>query len=285
MLVRHIGDRGTIVTFDENISLYLITGTRFHLLCDTHLGPDSMTEVEKYLKDDVRPDRMVIFNSHADWDHIWGNCAFPDSFIIAHETCRVRMQERGAFDLRENIAQVRGAVTIRLPSLTFADRLVLEDEDIEFSYTPGHTIDSAVCYDRKDKILYIGDLAEDPIPYLDAADLDQYLTTLQDLLDHEAEILVSAHSGIVSRDLIRKNMAYIMQVRDGILSDPAMFGDYAPVHQWNLNMRIIHEFEPRIREISGSDHTMISILSHLGDLHSLHDNEVRTVLTRISSRS
>jgi glyoxylase-like metal-dependent hydrolase (beta-lactamase superfamily II) len=192
------------------------------------------------------------------------------------------MEDRGIFDLNENRAQVRGDVVLRLPDLIFRDHLTLADEGIVFSAAPGHTVDSAICYDQRDKVLYLGDLVEDPIPYLDAVDLNQYLETLQSLWEHEAVTLVSAHSGIISRDLIQKNMGYIRNIRDGSPIDSSLFGEYAPVHQWNLNMRIIHEFLSPTPSPVRYEKSLVPVLAQVGDLHTRTREELLVLLSRIS---
>ncbi|HWQ64875.1 MAG TPA: MBL fold metallo-hydrolase [Methanospirillum sp.] len=265
MRVERIADRGHLLTFDDEISLYLISGASLDLLCDTHLGPVSMEEIFETLKYKPENHRLLIFNSHSDWDHIWGNCVFSENIIIGHELCRQRLKERGAFDLMQNVAQKRGDVQLIPPNLTFTDQLTLEDEGIRFDYAPGHTVDSSVCYDMADEVLYLGDLVEDPIPYLDAYDLDQYITTLTSLLDHPARILISAHSGLVTRDLIKANIAYIQAIRDEVFIDPAHLGSYGQVHRWNLNMRFVHQVARQ--EKSGGNTELVKILIHAGDLH------------------
>lgn len=280
MNVQQIGSRGSMLTFDDGISLYLIHCSRFNLLCDTHLGPFSMNEVSSFLSDKSGSDRTIVFNSHSDWDHIWGNCSFPDSFIIGHELCRERMLERGEYDLSQNASLRRGSVILKPPNLTFSNRLCFEEEDLEFIYAPGHTIDSAVCYDRQDMVLYLGDLVEDPIPYLDARDLDTYLMTLRSLLIHPAQVLVSAHSGIVTKDLIEHNIKYITGVRDEVPMDPEEFGEYRDVHHWNLNMRIIFKNDTKIRDFMGDDYSYVALLEQLGDLHSLNNEDLMAVLNR-----
>jgi cyclase len=176
-------------------------------------------------------------------------------------------------------------VQIRLPDCTFSDRLSFDDEGVSFSYAPGHTIDSAICYDAVDQVLYLGDLVEDPIPYLDAPDLETYLATLQTLIDHPAQILVSAHSGLVSRDLIHSNMAYIRDFRDGVVISPDSFGAYASVHRWNLNMHRIHSFmagTTGMAEGKGSQLLLIDVLRQAGDLHSCSPEEIQSLLLRIT---
>jgi glyoxylase-like metal-dependent hydrolase (beta-lactamase superfamily II) len=280
MIIQQTGSRGTILTFDDGISVFLIHGSRFHLLCDTHLGPQSMEKVISFLADKIRPDPVIVFNSHSDWDHIWGNCSFPDSLIIGHEFCRNRIIERGSFDLQQNFSLCRGDVVLTPPLLTFSDRLVFENEDIEFSYAPGHTIDSAICYDKRDQVLYLGDLVEDPIPYLDAEDLDTYIKTLQTIFSHPARVLISAHSGIVTRDLVNQNISYIAKVKEGIQINPEEFGSYQSVHRWNMIMRIIWEYESVMKERMGEDISHMRILEQIGDLHDISPEKLNHVLDR-----
>lgn len=283
MRTEQIGTRGSLLTFDDDISLYLISGSRFHLLCDTHLGSESMDQVSLLLSRDPKPDQVLIFNSHSDWDHIWGNGSFPDSLIIGHESCRRRMKERGVFDLIQNASLTRGRVELIPPNLTFSDALTLEDEGIRFCYTPGHTSDSSTCYDQHDRILYLGDLVEDPIPYLDDADLDRYLSTLDSLLNHQATILVSAHSGIVTRDLIKKNIAYIQAVRDEIPVSSDLIGTSQEVHLWNLNMRMVHRFESVARERFAAQFSLVHLLTKAGDLHVVQPEHLAMVLEQYLS--
>ncbi|MDD1728455.1 MAG: MBL fold metallo-hydrolase [Methanospirillum sp.] len=283
MRVEQIAGRGRLLTFDDDISLYLISGSRFHLLCDTHLGSASMDQVMQLLVADPGFRQLVLFNSHADWDHIWGNGAFDNPVIIGHEQCRVRMQERGIFDLNLNAHLQRGKVVLTPPNLTFSERLTFDDEAIAIRHAPGHTEDSSVCYDLQDQVLYLGDLVEDPIPYLDAADLDQYITTLTSLLDHPARILVSAHSGLVNRDLIRQNITYIKGMMSGTPFIPADFGSYEPVHRWNQNMQIVHQYSRIARERFGDMFSYVDLLMQAGDLHEQDPEHLISVLTRYLS--
>ena len=244
-----VSDRTWILTFDDDISVMIIIGTRYTVLCDTHLGPESIREIQNFLASIEHPDILFIFNSHSDWDHIWGNCACPDSIIAAHTTCRERMKERGAYDLSRQKAQTRGTVQILLPNLTFDSRLYLEDDEIEFRYAPGHTIDSSVCYDQRGNILYVGDLVEDPIPYIDYDRIDVYIKTLESLVSSSVQVFISAHSGIITRDLIRSNIAYLNTVLTGREVDTSSFGSYKAVHQANLNTLLIFRYEALAREI------------------------------------
>lgn len=219
MLVEKIGNRGTIFTFEGKEcpmgggdSIFLVEGKDRVYLCDTHLGPKSMAPVQEYLKEQAVTDKkLVIFFSHFHWDHIWGACAFPGATVVAHTLCREHIAQRGPLQLRKNKQYANGAVELVLPRLTFDSRLIYNDDEVELIYTPGHTVDSAVFYDRQDRVLYVGDLVEKPRPMVMWHDLETYLETLELIDNLGAKVFVSAHSGIVSAADIAENSRFIRQ--------------------------------------------------------------------------
>lgn len=253
MLIQEIGQRGVIFSYDDNISVYLIKGDHQFVLCDTHLGPLSMDIIKNYLCSQSVPKELLIFNSHSDWDHIWGNCAFEGAKIIGHEQSRTRMREIGEFELSNLKKFHNGNIELKYPTLTFSEKLVLEDEDIEFLYAPGHTIDSSLCFDRRDSVLFVGDLVEFPIPYLDYFDLGAYIKTLDLIRDFPAAIKLSAHSGIVNDELIERNRSYVQEIQLGQLVSPQIIESSTEVHQYNINNHLLLEFEPLIREKLGDN--------------------------------
>ena len=278
VISQQISSRTHTITFDDGISLLLICGDRYDLLCDTHLGPESMDYVNEYRSLHQDHTDLVIFNSHSDWDHIWGNCAFPDAIIIAHESCRERMQERGSFDLSRNLDKTRGKVTLRLPNLTFETRMSFENEDIMFIHAPGHTVDSSLCFDRRDQVLYVGDLIEDPIPYLDFEDLDTYIETLAFIRDFPAKTLLSAHSGIVNRDLIDSNIRYIRNVQAGIPINSFEFGEYNGVHRCNCNTLLMFRYEHLVRKKLKDKFDFSSFWSIVSDLSEINYGDLKRKL-------
>jgi len=275
MLVTPLTPRTRILTFEDDISLLLVITDKEIILCDTHCGPESMQEVLDYLASEDLSHEIVVFNSHSDWDHIWGNSAFPGSNIIAHKYLPGRLHDRGLFDLAENGSSARGEVSLIYPNLLFDTELLLEDADIRFIYAPGHTIDSAICYDEKDRVLFLGDLVEDPIPYLDYEQLDLYIRTLEQILKIPADHLVSGHSGLVSHDLIRSNIRYITQVMNNEPVDTSTFGEYASVHQINLNTLVMFRYEKIVRKILGERFDFSGFWSYPTDLAGISTEELK----------
>lgn len=253
MIIREIGNRGVVFTFEDNISVYLIKADNRLFLCDTHLGPISMECIKKYISSQVNNKEIIIFNSHSDWDHIWGNCAFRDAVIIAHETCRKRMHEIGGFDLERLTEFHNGTIDLKLPNLTFSNKIRFEEDEVEFIYAPGHTIDSAVCLDGKDSVLFVGDLVEHPIPYLDYYDLEVYIKTLKFIRDFPARVKISSHSGTVDNSLIDSNIEYIGDILSGNPVDPKTYKECRSVHNFNVNNRLLLKYENMAREKSGGN--------------------------------
>ncbi|MHA2425133.1 MAG: MBL fold metallo-hydrolase [Candidatus Thorarchaeota archaeon] len=195
---------------------HLIFGEHRVYVCDTFLGPKSMDKISDIIFEKGAADKpVVVFNSHADWDHIWGNCYFKDSMILAHEHCRIRIQEEGESGLEKNEIHKQGEVVITPPTVTFGTNYIFEDDEVEFFYSPGHTIDSASCYDHKEKILFVGDNVESDVPYVNSLDFDTYISTLEGYIERFWEYMVCGHDPVQSDDkLVKKNLEYLIQFKE-----------------------------------------------------------------------
>lgn len=254
MIIREVGSRGVLFTFDDkehpyigDTSVYLINAGNYFFVCDTHLGPISMEPVKHYMAQQAGKKQTVIFNSHSDWDHVWGNCAFEKPVIIGHETCRRRLQEIGGFELQSFLRYHNGDIKLMPPNLTFATSVRYEDEEVEFIYAPGHTVDSSICFDIRDSVLYAGDLLEYPIPYLDFLDLEAYVRSLEFIKNLHAKIVISAHSGIVDEKLFDDNTAYVKNVFSGRPVD-LKGKDGQSVHDFNIKNLLLLKCEKIVRE-------------------------------------
>ena len=60
-----------------------------------------MTILTNSLFNEIAGREVLVVNSHADWDHPWGNNYFTGerrATIIGHELCRARMQSQEALN-------------------------------------------------------------------------------------------------------------------------------------------------------------------------------------------
>lgn len=251
MEIKEIGNRGVLFV-EEGFGAYLIKGDHRLYLCDTLCGPEMMETVKEYIETQQLNDKeLMIFNSHSDWDHIWGNCAFDHVTVIGHEACKKRMEERGEFDLKIQPGErQQGKVELVLPTLTFESKMCFADDEIEFIYAPGHTIDSAICLDRKESVVYVGDLLEDPIPVLLHHDLETFIHSLEFIKSLSAQTIVTAHTDVVEDQLIDTTIAYL---RDVIQGNPVdLDEDYMGLHEFNTKNVLILKYENMVREKLGA---------------------------------
>src|SRR5689334_20482302 len=77
------------------VDAYAIITERYVVLGDTLLCPEDMAQVMQEIQDALAGRQLLVINSHADWDHAWGNGYFTGAHtapIIAHQHCRTRLQ-------------------------------------------------------------------------------------------------------------------------------------------------------------------------------------------------
>lgn len=217
MEMRRLGDRAVQYSFPdlEGVNLLAIYGRHRTYLCDTFLGPEPMELVRAAVGADGRHQPVVVFNSHSHWDHVWGNCAFDGSLIVAHQLCRRRLLEDFEREFADYGGQAQGVVVPCFPNLLFTDRLRFEDDAVEFFFSPGHTEDSASCLDLRDNVLFVGDNVEEPFPYVQSPDLMAYQSTLEHYLALAPVAYVAGHGREFPRSLIQANLDYIQRLAAG----------------------------------------------------------------------
>ena len=239
MKVREIGTRGIVFTFYEldgyPTNVLVIRGDTYIFVCDTFLGPNSMEGIKSYLNYHYGENPYIVFNSHSHWDHIWGNCAFQDSMIVSHALCRDIIKKEGESELHQYGAYSQGPVKIVLPTVTFQKSISFPSEGVKFFHTPGHTKDSASCFDCIDNTLFVGDNVEAPIPYLFYDNLSEYMDTLQIYVDMEANIVLG-HGTTCDESLVQENREYIEAFMH---NDTEKYekGEYQHLHQANLKIQ------------------------------------------------
>ena len=213
MKAQKVGSRGFLFTFEDpyKTNVYVINGDKHIFVCDTFLGPDPIKEVLKYLGENgVKGKPFVVFNSHYDYDHYWGNQCFKDSIILAQEQCIINMEMEGENDLKEFVSYKKGEIELTLPNTLFHKKISFVDDLVEFYHTPGHTNDSSSCYDYFDQILFVGDNIETPLPYLRIDNIDDYTSTLKEYLTRDARIIISGHDDLMDNsDLVKSNLEYL----------------------------------------------------------------------------
>lgn len=219
MEIKNVHKRGVLFTFDALnqpplnclTNVYVIVSSDRFYICDTYLGPYYMKKIKTYLEAEYGLKDYVVFNSHHHWDHVWGNAEFKDTEIIAHEKCKTLMHASGEEDVKYHENEfAREKIELVLPNTTFSRNHVDPDANIEFFFSPGHSEDSASCFDYEDKTLFVGDNVDSPIPsFLCWEDLETYKATLEHYLTYESERVVQSHGDVMDVDVIAKNIQYL----------------------------------------------------------------------------
>ncbi|MHA2190175.1 MAG: MBL fold metallo-hydrolase [Candidatus Thorarchaeota archaeon] len=213
MKIQEIGNRGAIFEFDDPYftNVLVINGTETVFVCDTYCGPDSMKPIIDYInKIDASSKDLVVFNSHYHYDHIWGNCGFDKPMIVSHAECRDIVIEESVEMLQHHKAHMRGKIEVVPPNFTFQESVTFHDEGVVFFYTPGHTRDSSSCLDLEDRVLFVADNVESPIPFFYESDLVLYASTLRYYFTVDWKFIVPGHDPVATDDnLLSENLRYV----------------------------------------------------------------------------
>ncbi|UCE08947.1 MAG: MBL fold metallo-hydrolase [Candidatus Thorarchaeota archaeon] len=216
MRILDVGNRGAVFEFDDPYltNVYVINSIDHIFICDTFCGPKSMDHIKTYVREiEASTKPIVVFNSHHHYDHIWGNCAFEDEIILATTQCKNEILNSGAEALERYNSHMKGEVRILLPTDSFETSRFFSRDGVEFFHSPGHSADSASCFDKEDRILFVGDNVESPIPFLFSSDLTSYATTLKSYLDMDWGCYVPSHDPPSrARVLIEENLDYVEQL-------------------------------------------------------------------------
>lgn len=245
-----IGSRGLLITiitenFSFPTSVYAVNCSDFILVCDTHLGADAAREIMSLVHKRFSHKPIVVFTTHADYDHVWGNVAFKEGTIIAHEVTRRIMAEKNEV-FRELLADFAcGDNPTVLPDTTFTTRYEFEGEGITLLHLPGHTPDSSSLIDEREGVLYCGDMWEAPLPCVAWHHFDVYLRSLQTMLAMKPTVMLSAHSGRVTEETIYSNLRYIEALAEN--REPALEGVARAVHMTNRKLILASRIEEELR--------------------------------------
>lgn len=202
---------------DVNVRALLVTGRDCCVLVDTLLRPSDLDGVRAIVESHGKP--LYIVNSHADWDHWWGNGAFLHAPVVAHRLTQERQVREGRRQLisKQRADHSFGDVVLRPAGITFDGSLQLNlgGVHIELSALPGHVHDQIVAYIPEHRLLFAADAAEDPIPLVTEGPVIPWARALHAWAG-QARTVVPAHGAIAGPELLKRNAAYL----EGLLNEP-----------------------------------------------------------------
>lgn len=203
------------------VDAYVVLGERYIVVLDTLLCPSDMATVLHTLEPEMRGRQIFCVNSHADWDHSWGNGYFSGEQhvpIIAHEYCQQRLNSESA---RQKLADYQArypvfhAVKLVPPTITFNTQLHISAGNltIELLHAPGHCRDQIVAWLPETRLLLAFDAVEKPLPCIaDSACVPLMFATLQRLAALDAQCVLCSHGRTTSPALIQENLIYLRDI-------------------------------------------------------------------------
>ncbi|PKM56845.1 MAG: MBL fold metallo-hydrolase [Firmicutes bacterium HGW-Firmicutes-3] len=201
----------TLEGFDT--SVYVIEKKERVYVVDTFCGPEAMLPIIEEFPS-MKTKEVVVINTHFHWDHIWGNGAFKDKEIISHHLCKRLILEQWHRQITENSKYQMGDVQMIVPSHTFEDKLEWDDGMLLF-HSPGHTSDSLSIYDQETGLLIVGDNLEMPLIYIEAQDLDAYITTLIKYEALNPKRITASHTLHIEKYMLDETILYLEALKLG----------------------------------------------------------------------
>lgn len=171
-------------------------------LIDPGLLPLEIMSIINFLETQHLKTEYILL-THSHWDHIFGPEFFPTARVIAHNQFCTELSGEGiertlnriqAFDRENQVRRVR-SFRIPTPDITFDESLTIQMGDLALNmiYSPGHSPDQCVVYERTSKILWAADMLSDlEIPFIYDS-LKSYQRTLARLNKLEISHLIPGH--------------------------------------------------------------------------------------------
>lgn len=204
------------------VDSYQLVTERFVLLFDTMICPEDMATVMVSLQDDLAKRPLIVINSHADWDHAWGNAYFTGACtvpIIGHVDCHTRMQSEKDRTLltsfQNKYPKHFHAVELVPPTVTFQDTLTLYGGDltVELFSAPGHCRDHIAAWIPELSLLLAFDAVETPLPLIkNVAGVQSMFTTLERFQRLQPQGVLCSHGGTTSASIIEVNLGYFREI-------------------------------------------------------------------------
>jgi glyoxylase-like metal-dependent hydrolase (beta-lactamase superfamily II) len=226
---------------DFSVRGAVIVGSQRAVVWDSLSHPRDMKAVQALV---AEKDWTLVY-THADWDHVWGTAGLShqNQTIIAHANCLARFSKDVPVELEEkrrSQPKLWGDVILVPPTVTFEHelRLDLGNVTLHLCHLPGHTLDCIVGFIPQWGALLAGDTVETPLPVINAgSSVEEWIAGLQRWeQDDRVQHVIPSHGIIGGRELLRQNIDYLQDLRDGISPNISENLDefYRETHRNNL---------------------------------------------------
>lgn len=215
-------------TCGTTVTVFAVRTRRWTVLVDTLYSAAGARELARL----VRP--TLVVNTHADWDHAWGNAFFPGVPIVGTTECarRMRSPEEAAELARMQAAEPErfAGASLVPPDLTFDGALEIDGGDLTLRLlrAPGHQPDQLVVWIPEIRTLLGADATEHPMPFVQGpGHLAELVATLEWMRDLRPATVLACHDRLDGDPgLLERNLAYFAAVREAARRHP----DVPPEH-------------------------------------------------------
>ncbi len=212
------------------VDTFIVVTVRYVVIIDTLINRatgQALLEIARpHLELAGRRRQLLVVNTHADWDHAWGNHVFAGSKalfpapIIASAKCADRLRSDASYQkLAEKRASMPGRlddVVLKPPTLVFDERMIIDGGDLtlELFATPGHTSDHISVFIPEISTLLPGDAAELPFPFVEgAAAIPAMSASLRQMAALQPKTVLYCHAPVTSGPaLLQRNIAYFEKI-------------------------------------------------------------------------
>ena len=203
------------------VDAYVVITDQYVVVLDTLLCPQDAQVMMQMIQDELAGRQILVVNSHADWDHAWGNAYFTGEHaapIIAHEHGRIRMQSAEA---RAELADYQHRyplfhnVQLIPPTITFDEKLTIHSGNltIDLLPAPGHHLDHIAAWLPELSLLLAFDAVEKPLPCIEnAVAVPSMFATLERFLVLQPKQVLCSHGKTTSPDLVQENLVYLWEI-------------------------------------------------------------------------
>ncbi|MGC8472856.1 MAG: MBL fold metallo-hydrolase [Candidatus Dormibacteria bacterium] len=227
-----------------DVNCILVRGDRLALLVDTGSTQEEGRELRRAVEVELGRRELAVVNTHAHYDHCFGNSAFSESTIYASEGCLTTLQRSGTSQRREAAESFRegdpefaarlGAAPIVLPNRPVDQEARLDLGGIEAHLRVmgrGHTDHDLVVVLPDLGAVLAGDLVEESgPPALEDSYPLSWPRVLGRILALTPKLVVPGHGRVVGPEFVAGQRAQLAELARWCLGELGM-GPRVPEHR------------------------------------------------------
>jgi glyoxylase-like metal-dependent hydrolase (beta-lactamase superfamily II) len=216
----------------DEVDTFVVVTERWLVIVDTHSTPGLALQLAEQCVGPGDAGRLLVINTHADYDHAWGNQVFTrpktryPAPIIGHALCAQRLGGGDAITSRAKMEKEQpgrfDGLVLTPPDITVGDEgLTIDGGDLTLIlvHTPGHTEDHFSIWIPELRIVLAGDAAEQPWPHVDTPKgIAQARASLVRLQALDPRYVLPCHGDTTDPDLLDRNIAYL----EAVTADPEL---------------------------------------------------------------